>query len=155
MTWEYDPALLVSTSTGSVNTVLVMRSRFYSGDVDDTDQLAQDEEFRFALTEEDNDPRKAAASVLEHLAARYARTAGSKLVGGLMITYATRSQIFADRARMLRSQSVMSSGSVEPLPTGVSVSRRETVEDDADLVPSFFTREMLDDTGVSAEDDDE
>lgn len=81
--------------------------RFLSGDTDENNQQASDEEIAFLLTEVNNDRYLAAAGVCEAAAGRVSTKANeSKKVGDLSISasYADQARNFTERAGALRAQ---------------------------------------------------
>jgi len=124
MTWEYskDPA------TSDKDAV-----RFLIQDVDDASPIVQDEEIDWLLLQNTN-IYFAAAAACEAIAARYRAAATSKSVGGLSISYATRSDEFAAQAALLRAQGT-SSGTGVPVPvwTAGSIDEKEQRWADDDL----------------------
>ncbi len=81
--------------------------RFLSGDNDEDNQQASDEEIAFLLTESNDDRYLAAAGVCEAAAGKAARNGEtSKRVGDLSISYeyAEQSKAWLAKAESLRSQ---------------------------------------------------
>lgn len=125
MSWSYDASMLATSA--------LFRVRFLSGDVDTTDQLVQDEEITYLLTQTTNETI-AAAMVLEHLSRKFSRYA-SKRIGSLSITAAERASAFAKRASELRTEAGIL---CEVFVGGISISGKEALDEDSDAVqPSF------------------
>jgi len=134
MSWSYSTDLTADKD----------KVRFLAGDTLEDDHLIEDQEITFALTEEGS-VDAAAALVLEHLAARYARKA-DKTVGPLSISYSQIAESYQKRADELRS--VQSAGGrstiyCSPSAGGISVSQKQTEEQDEDRVKPSFHREMF------------
>ena len=124
VTWSYN-----ISSTDDKDKV-----RFYCGDTDTNDQLVSDEEIDFVL---DVEPtlKEAAATVCDHLAAKYAREV-DKDAGELSLDASKKSAAYAALAATLRADGARTS---MPYAGGISKSRVESVNDDTDRVtPAFF-----------------
>ena len=131
MTWTYNPT--------SLSTSALFRVRFLCGDTDTTDQQVQDEEITFALAKENNVEDLAAALVCEHLAAKFSREA-SKTIGSLSVSAGERAKAYAERASALRVG--LQTGGAVPSTTfcgGLSISGKQTLDQDADAVQPNFT----------------
>ena len=103
------------------------KTRFYAGDTDGTgltktggDRTRTDAEVAFLLVQEGNDPRRAAAALLENKAADYAQAAVKTEQGQLRQDFTQRSTQCLTLAKTLRGQSGSlassgTSGANEPL----------------------------------------
>lgn len=114
--------------------------RFLVGDTDTADQQSSDEEIAYAIAQSAT-TRGAAAILAEALVAKYARLT-SKSVGDLSINYAQRQEHYAVLAKRLRTDESIR-GAI-PYCGGISVSDKETVEDDTDRIKPAFRRGMHD-----------
>lgn len=114
------------------------RVRFLVQDTDANDQLLQDEEIAWLLTEEGS-VRAAAIIAAETVAGKFARQADSA-VGDLSISYSQKQAQYAALAARLRRTASLSA---VPLVGGISVSRKQTVEEDTDRVEPAFAVGML------------
>ena len=104
MTWSYDETDLdKTTASGRLNVV-----RLLLGDTDTTDQLIQDEEINFYLSENSDDVYGAAVDAAESLAAKFARDV-NRQVGDLAIEAETKMVHFVALAERLRKQARKSS----------------------------------------------
>jgi len=115
--------------------------RFLTGDTDTTDQQATDEEIAYAVANEPTNV-SAAIRVLRALAGKYARKA-DKDVGDLKIKWSQVSKNYMDMAKFLEDSD---SSSVLPTPYagGISVSDKQSVDQDTDRINPSFTRGMND-----------
>lgn len=108
--------------------------RFLVGDTDTTDQQVTDEEIAYAAANEANN-QLAAARIARALAAKYSRKA-DKSVGDLSISYSQMAKSFWDLATKLESSGSISGAA--PYAGGISISDKQTVQDNTDrFVPSF------------------
>ena len=128
MTWSYDDTLSEDRD----------KVRFYVQDTNQDEQILSDEEIAFLLTSEGS-VRAAAIVAADTIAGKYARFVDSA-VGDLSISYSQKqAQYMALAARLRRSLAL----SAAPLVGGISVSRKETVNEDTDRVEPAFTVGML------------
>jgi hypothetical protein len=114
--------------------------RFLVGDTDTTEQLVTNEEIAYAILKSSNN-QLAAACIANALAAKFARKA-DKSVGDLSITYSQQAKQFRELAAQL-----MKDGSISgamPYASGISVSGKDTVEEDTDRVQPSFRRGQFD-----------
>lgn len=135
MAWSYNPTLLATSA--------LFRVRFLCGDTDTTDQQVQDEEVTFALSKEQNVEDLAAALICEHLATRFSRDA-SKTIGSLSVTASERAKAYAERAADLRAGAQSGAGVSTVFCGGLSISGKQTLDDDADAVQPNFAVGMDD-----------
>ena len=148
MTWSYsgDP------SASSLDEV-----RFLVGDTDSTEQLVQNEEIAYAINAEIT-IGLAAVRVLRALAGKYARKA-DKAVGDLRISYSQLQKSFMDLADKLEENELSPVvGTVlkpSPYAGGISVSDKESVEDNTDRTEPSFKRGMNDNPPDWPEEDDD
>lgn len=118
--------------------------RFYVGDTDTNDQILQDDAVQLALDSEGGGVLAGAAVAAEAIAAFYARKADKK-VGSLSIAYSQLYDHYMALATRLRAKAATSAGAYAG---GISVSDKESVEDDSDRVVPAFTVDMLDNPNV-------
>jgi len=97
MTWSYDTSLATDKD----------KVRFYIGDTDQTDQLLQDEEINFLLTETTN-VLLAASRAAKAVAAKFSRQA-DKAVGDLRISLSQKAQAYTTLAADLEKRALTSS----------------------------------------------
>jgi hypothetical protein len=138
--WTYNAAGLgTSTASERLNTV-----RFLVGDTDTNDQLVQDEEVTFALSQSGDNPYYAASFVAGTLAAKFSRKVTTKLDGALSAEY-------SDLAKQYRLLSVQlkqdaqrfSGGALGVSYGGIRVSDVNTVRDDSDRITPAFRRDRF------------
>jgi hypothetical protein len=124
MSWSYSG----NPSTSDKDAV-----RYLSGDTDTTDQLATDEEILWVLTQYP-DVYTAAAIVCESIAAKLG-TQVDKSIGSLSVSASQRAAAFRKQATTLR---LNSNASAEVFVGGLSISAKQTLNEDTDAVqPSF------------------
>lgn len=119
--------------------------RFLVGDTDTSDQLVNDAEIAYAVAEE-ADNLMAAARIAKAIAAKFARLV-DKSVGDLSISYNQRQEAFLNLASELETRSNRSGAA--PYAGGISVSDKETVEDNTDRVEPSFKKGMNDNPGTT------
>ena len=125
MTWSY-----LSTAPGTSDRSWI---RLRTGDNTSGDELLQDEEIDALLTQEGN-KFMAGAMAAETIGAQFARRA-DKTIGRLRTAISQASLAHFRLAGRLRMEGGMR---VSPVAGGISVSDKETVEQDTDrVVPSF------------------
>jgi hypothetical protein len=130
MTWSYDTNLAQPKD----------KVRFYSSDTDSAAAITlTDEEIGGALVLEGT-VRAAAAVCCEALAGRYA-SFGQRFVDdlGQTVDYGARATFFEGRATQLRSRIALSA---IPFAGGISVSAKQTQEQDTDRVQPAFTKDL-------------
>jgi hypothetical protein len=130
MTWSYDTSLTAAKD----------QVRFYSSDTESAAAITlTDEEIGGALTLAGT-ARAAAALCCETLAGRYA-SFGQRFVDDLgeTVDYGARATFFAGRATQLRSRISLSA---IPFAGGLSVSGKQTQEEDTDRVQPAFTKDL-------------
>jgi hypothetical protein len=139
MTWTYsgDPASSDLDQT-----------RFLIGDTDTTDQLVNNEEVNWALSQ--FSVFVAAAELCDAIAAKFSRKV-DKAVGDLKISFSKMSEQYAKKGKQLRNRG--SFVGVSAYVGGISVSEKESVESNTDRVSPSFTRGMNDHDAISNPDD--
>lgn len=134
MTWTYTD---LSTDKDKV--------RLKIGDTDESDRQLFDEEINAQLAESGS-VQSAAVACARLLAAKYARQM-NKAVGPFREEAAARYDHYTDLAERLESQ--MATSGVAAFAGGISVSDKETREQDADRARPAFTRATGDYPGTS------
>lgn len=130
MTWTYSMAL-----TGNNDIV-----RYLVGDVDTTDQLVQDEEIAFAVSQNPN-VRLAAAEIADRIALKFARGVTTR-VGETQVNYSDRAKPYAALAKQLRLEAGLRSAL--PYAGGISIADKAGQNAHTDRVAPAFTRQMDD-----------
>ncbi len=126
MTWSYDIALVATKD----------QVRFLVGDTDTADQLTQDEEIVWALTEQGN-VYGAASLVASTLATRFGRQV-DKSVGDLKLKFGERAERYTKLSEELKKRVL---GRSRLHTTGAeSIASKRVDRQDTDLVDPFFTR---------------
>jgi len=136
MTWNY--------YTGEINKDRD-KVRFYVGDTDPEDPLVQDEEIQFAIDEQPT-LQFAAAVVLRALAAKFSRLVSSRVGDIATSNAAAVAKAYADRAKEFDpfDISIGSSSLVLPSFGGLSISEKETLDEDTDAVQPSFRKGLND-----------
>ena len=139
MTWSYSEDVLnTTTASGKLNTV-----RLLVGDTDETDQIVQDEEINFALTQSDN-VYYAASWVASVIAAKFARKVSTELDGQLRADYSDLSRQYNKLSGTLRQNGTKyNAGSLGVVFGGTDISGIETVREQTDRVKPSFRRDQF------------
>jgi len=139
--WSYSASNLnTTTASGRLNSV-----RLLVGDTDDADQLAQDEEILFALSQANNNIYYAAAWVCRTVAAKFSRMVDTTLDGALSAKYSTRSKQYQQLAVQVEAQGKKTSGkSLGVFGGGYSSSAMQVANEDPDRVKPAFGIDQFD-----------
>ena len=143
MSWSYDPNTLnTTTDSGRVNTV-----RLLVGDTDTTDQLVQNEEILFALTQTGNNVYYAAVWICRAVAAKFSRMVTTTLDGALSANYSDKAKQYNQLAVQVEAQGKKTSGkSLGVSAGGISVSAMGVANSDPDRVKPAFSVNQFDNT---------
>ena len=125
------------TYSGNPSASTQDKVRFLIGDTNEDKGLVTDSEIAWALSEEGDNAYRAAALVCDAVASLKAQEADMS-VGDLKISASQIATNYTAKARTLRSQALRRGVSIHA--GGISVDRKDTVEDDSDRVEPFFTR---------------
>jgi hypothetical protein len=138
--WSYDSSALgTSTSSERLNSV-----RFLVGDTDTNDQLVQDEEIQFSLTQTGDNVYYAASFIAETLAAKYSRRVDTKLDGALSAEYSQLASQYRLLAVGLKQQGQRYSGTALGVSYGgVRITDINSIRDDTDRVTPSFRRDRF------------
>lgn len=117
--------------------------RFLIGDTDTNDQQLSNEELDYLLTTYSSDKYAAAIAAVRALIAKFARLA-DKAVGDLRISYSQRLKHYQQLISNLQLQAATVGGLAEPYAGGISVSDKDSVEEDTDREPPAFTKDLHD-----------
>lgn len=128
MTWTYD-----SPQASDKDTV-----RFLVQDTNTNEQLASDEEIEWALAEHGNIVRAAAAEVAEAIGRHFARQA-TITDAGFRVDYSKRAEMYFAIAKDLRQRFQ----AVSPFAGGISITDKDSREEDTDRVRPAFTRDQF------------
>ena len=142
MTWTY---------TGDPSSSNKDEVRFLAGDTDFDSQLVTDEEIAYAIAQEANN-RMAAVRVARAIAAKFSRDV-DKAVGDLKISLSQRYKQYVALISTLESEAAIY-GAV-PFAGGISVSQKDTLEDDSDRVQPSFKRGMHDNPNANTDNDND
>lgn len=139
MTWSYsEDTLNTTTATGKLNTI-----RLLVGDTDETDQLVQDEEINFALTQSDN-VYYAASWVANVIAAKFSRKVSTELDGQLRADYSDLSKQYRSLSGSLRQDGTKyNAASLGVTFGGTTISGINAVREQTDRVKPSFTRDKF------------
>ncbi len=135
MVWSY---------SGDPSTSTTDRIRFLIGDTDSCDQLVSNEEVDWAFSVEPQ-VETAAATLLEHLATKYARLSDMR-VGDISKSLSQLSGQFEERAKKLRS---LSTTCVLPFVGGLSKAGKQTLAENDDAVQPNFVIGQDDHPGLA------
>ena len=133
--WSYSASNLnTTTASGRLKSV-----RLLVGDTDDADQLSQDEEILFALSQANNNIYYSAAWVCRTIAAKFSRMVDTTLDGALSAKYSTRAQQYQQLAAQVEAQGKKTSGkSLGVFGGGYSSSQMQVANEDPDRVKPAF-----------------
>lgn len=139
MTWSYsEDTLNTTTASGKMNAI-----RLLVGDTDYTDQLVQDEEITFALTQSDN-IYYAASWVANVIAAKFSRKVTTELDGQLRSEYSDLSSKYTKLSGQLRQDGTKyNAGSLGLVFGGTTISAIDAVRSNTDRVKPSFTRDKF------------
>jgi hypothetical protein len=139
--WSYSASNLnTTTASGRLNSV-----RLLVGDTDSADQLAQDEEILFAISQANNNIYYAAAWVCRTVAAKFSRMVDTTLDGALSAKYSTRSKQYQQLAAQVEAQGKKTSGkSLGVFGGGYSSSSMQVANEDPDRVKPAFGIDQFD-----------
>lgn len=142
--WTYDVTNInTSSASGRLNAV-----RLLVGDTDESDQLLQDEELRFALSQNNNNIYKTAAWACQSLAAKFARMVDTQLDGALEQKYSDRIKHYTMLATQMAELGKKSGGSLLGISAGgISKVTMELAEADTDRVGPLFKMGQFDNLG--------
>ena len=136
MSWSYSG----SPSDSTLDEVRFLVGQTSTGD----DVRLEDEEITYTLANQPN-TYYAAALCAENLQARYALEADDMAVGQTRVAFKDRASGFSRLAATLRQKALLAG--VSPYVGGVSVSAKDTQEEDTDWVQPFATLEDMDNEG--------
>lgn len=126
--------------------------RWLIGDTDTDDELLQDAQINFFLTQNSDNIYYAGAAAAEAIAAKFARET-DKAAGVLRVNAGQKHTHYLSLASQLRKQAMM--GSVAPFAGGISKMDKENYRDDTDRVRPKFTRDLHRHPGTPGDDDDD
>lgn len=143
MAWSYNAAdLNTTTASGRLNTV-----RLLVGDTDSTDQLVQNEEIIFALSQVGNNVYYAGSWVCRVIAAKFSRMVDTQLDGALSANYSDRAKQFQQLSVQIEAQGKKTSGkALGVFAGGISVNQVAVANQDADRVKPAFSINQFDNT---------
>lgn len=131
MAWSY---------TGNPGASAKDQVRFLLGDTDECDQLLQDGEITWLLSQYNNAPMNAAIRGCEVLMMKFGRLVDES-VGSVRMSYSQRVGAFTKLQVMLRNR--LATEDCSWFAGGISVSQVQTVDANADRVRPSFTRNMM------------
>lgn len=139
MTWTYsgDPAY---SNRDAV--------RFLIRDTNTSDQLLQDEEIAWLLSQNSNNVYKAAMASAYAVSAKFSNQAVTKTVGALSLSYQARSEHYKSLALSIKNQYLSVGATFAPYSGGISVSDKQTEEQDTDWDKPAFSRNLHRNVGV-------
>ena len=140
MSWTYNPNDLNTTTTsGRINTV-----RLLIGDNDSVDQILQDEEIVFALSQTNDNVYYAGSWACHMIASKYSRLVDTKLEGAGTTNYSELAKQFITMSEHLLDLGKRTNGrSLGAFAGGISITDMNTVSQDTDRVdPSFRVQQF-------------
>lgn len=143
MSWSYDATTLnTTTSAGRINTV-----RLLVGDTDTTDQLVQNEEITFALSQTGDNVYYAAAWTCRAISAKFSRMVTTTLDGALSANYSDKAKQYNQLAVQIEAQGKKTSGKALGVSAGgISVDAMGVANADSDRVKPAFALRQFDNT---------
>lgn len=135
MSWSYDPNNLNTTdASGRLNTV-----RLLVGDTDSSDELVQNEEIAFALSQTNDNVYYAGALVCRLVAAKFSRLVDTSLDNAISAKYSTKAKQYQQLAVQIENQAKKASGkSIGVFAGGIlRTDMFEANEDPTRVRPSF------------------
>lgn len=141
MSWSYDPNTLnTTTSAGRLNTV-----RLLVGDTDTTDQLVQNEEITFALSQTGDNVYYAAVWTCRAIAAKFSRMVTTQLDGALSANYSDKAKQYNQLAVQIEAQGKKTSGKALGISAGgISVAAMAVANATPDRVKPAFSITQFD-----------
>lgn len=144
--FTYDPTLLA--------TMPFMQVRLLIGDTDPNEQLMQDEEIIWELSNESNNIFRAAWRLAENIAAEFSRMADTAIgMRSLQLHASQKSAQYTSLSRRLRLRAAVRGVGI--YAGGISVSDKEANDLNTDREPPFFSRELQDFPGTGTDFDSE
>lgn len=140
MSWSYSASdLNTTTSAGRINTV-----RLLVGDTDTTDQLVQNEEITFALSQTGDNVYYAAVWICRAIAAKFSRMVTTTLDGALSANYSDKAKQYNQLAVQVEAQGKKTSGKALGVSAGgISVAAMDLANATTDRVkPAFGVRQF-------------
>lgn len=143
MSWSYSPSdLNTTTASGRLNTV-----RLLIGDTDSTDELSQNEEITFALSQTGDNVYYAAVWICRTIAAKFSRMVTTALDGALRANYSDKSKQYNQLAVQIEAQGKKTSGKTLGISAGgISVAAMGVANSDPDRVKPSFSVNQFDNT---------
>ena len=143
MAWSYSASdLNTTTSAGRINTV-----RLLVGDTDTTDQLVQNEEITFALSQTGDNVYYAAVWICRAIAAKFSRLVTTQLDGALSADYSDKAKQYNQLAVQIEAQGKKTSGKALGVSAGgISVAAMGVANSDPDRVKPAFAVNQFDNT---------
>lgn len=130
MTWSY------SGNPGSSAKDAV---RFLIGDTDQCEQILQDGEITWVLSQYNNAPMNAAIRCCEAAVAKFTRLVDES-VGSVSMSYSQRMKAFQELKATLVNR--LATEDMTPFAGGISKAATQVVDANTDRVPPSFTRNM-------------
>jgi len=149
--WTYDPTNLdTSTASGRLNSV-----RLLIGDTDILEQILQDEEIVFSLSQTSDNVYYAGSWACHMIASKYSRLVDTRLEGAGETNYSDLAKQYLTMSEHLLDLGKRTNGrSLGAFAGGISNSTMSTVESDTDRPSSSFKVNQFDNqrSGISTPD---
>lgn len=136
--WTYNPAQLL--------TVPLFQVRRLIGDVIQDDPQLWDNDILFALDQRGGNIYLAGADAAGYLAAQYARKVDTTSPGSISTASGTQAQKYADLSARLAGLGIGRGAGIMPFAGGISVTQKQSMEEDTDRVQPAFVIGMTDAT---------
>lgn len=137
--WSYDPTdLNTTTSSGRLNAV-----RLLIGDTDTNEQLLQNEEITFTLSENSENVYLAASLSARNISGKFARLVTTKLDGALSAEYSSKTAQYDMLADHLKQLGRSNGGILGVYAGGITITQIDTAKADLNRVGSAFRRDRF------------
>ena len=120
--------------------------RFLIGDTDQTDQILQNGEITYLLSQYGNNVLNASIRAIEGIMAKFARMSDES-VGPVRISFSQRLKGYERMRQTLIQRQAMTDAS--PYAGGISQSDASTVDADGDRTKPDFTKHMMENENIS------
>lgn len=134
------------TYSGNPSSSAKDQVRFLIGDTEFKSPLLLDEEINYILNIYNQFPMNAAIRACETVIAKFSRMA-DETAGQVSISFSQRAKAYRSLLSDLRSR--LSMEDMSPVAGGISISDKQATVANADRVPPFFTRTMMENRDIA------
>lgn len=139
MTWNYDPTNIgTDTPSKRLNAV-----RLLIGDTDTNNQILQDEEISFGLSQNSTNVYFTASWCCKVIASKYSSLVDVQLDGALSSKYSDLQKQYLRMADELEEQAKASSGFINVYAGGISKTAVDNVRQNTDRIEPSFRRDRF------------